>query len=270
MQRSITGAIFGIVLVAGIIVHPIVFGIVFSIILVLSLLEFYSICQSENTQPQKITGAILGFLIFLLFFAYGNGFIRAHTILFSFPMLALVFIIELYRNKNNPLANIALTILGILYVAIPIGLLNFVVFPGQAQNKMYYPWILMGIFLIIWVYDSFAYLFGIWLGKHRLFERISPKKSWEGVIGGGIFAIIMGILNSVFFQTLELLSWIVIAIIIIVFGTLGDLAESMIKRSLNRKDSGTLLPGHGGMLDRFDSLLLAIPFIVAWLMIFNH
>ena len=270
LKRSITGAIFGIALISGIIFHPIAFGIVFAAILILSLLEFYSICQSENSEPQKITGIIIGTLVFLLLFAFGKGFIRPYTVFFSFPLIAAVFIVELFRNKSNPLGNIALTILGIVYVAIPIGLLNLVVFPGQAPTKIYYPWILMGIFLIVWVYDSFAYLFGIWLGKHRLFERISPKKSWEGVIGGGMFAIIMGILNSVFFQTLELISWVVIAFIIIIFGTFGDLVESMIKRSLNRKDSGTLLPGHGGMLDRFDSLLIAIPFIVAWLLIFNH
>ena len=270
VKRSLTGTIFVIVLVAALLLHPLAFAFVFASILGLSLHEFYSIVKASGAHPQKTQGIVIGLLIFLLVFGYGYGLIRAHTIFFSFPLLASIFVAELFRNKENPIANISLTIMGIMYIALPFSLLTFLVYPGIPQNKAYYPWILMGVFLIIWVYDSFAYLFGIWLGKKRLFERISPKKSWEGAIGGGVFALIMGILNSVIFQTLELFSWIAISLIIIFLGTFGDLVESLIKRSLNIKDSGSLLPGHGGMLDRFDSLLLATPFIVAWLLIFNH
>jgi phosphatidate cytidylyltransferase len=110
----------------------------------------------------------------------------------------------------------------------------------------------------------------MWLGKSKLFERISPKKSWEGAIGGAIIASIVGILISVVSQSLDLKNWIAISSIVIIFGTLGDLIESMFKRSMNIKDTGNILPGHGGLLDRFDSLLLAIPFIFTWLIIFKH
>ncbi len=270
LKRTLTGVVFVLVLIVGTIFNPYAFGAVFAILLALSLNEFYNLVKSEIYTPQKVSGMIIGTLVFALFFLHSIGIIRGHTVFFSFPLIASIFIVELYRKKENPFINISITILGIIYIAIPFSLLNFIVFPGMPVDNLFYPWILLGIFLIIWAYDSFAYLFGCWLGKHRLFESISPKKSWEGVTGGGVFAVVMGILNSVFFQSLEMVSWMVISLIVIVAGTFGDLAESLLKRSLDIKDSGNILPGHGGFIDRFDSLLLAIPFIFAWLKIFNH
>lgn len=269
LRRSLTGAAFGIVIIAGIIIDPLVFAIVFSGIQIMMLKEFYSITESEKIHPQKITGYILGVSLFASIFLYISGIVSLNLIFLFIPLPFIVFIFELYRKKENPITNIAFTLLGTIYISLPFSLLSLLVFWGHPE-KQFYPMLLLGVFLILWTYDSVAYLFGMLLGKHRLFERISPKKSWEGVIGGGIFAIIMGILNAVIFQSLELTSWIVIALIIIIFGTLGDLVESLIKRSLNIKDSGKILPGHGGVLDRFDSLLMAIPFIVTWLLIFNR
>ncbi|VAW20137.1 Phosphatidate cytidylyltransferase [hydrothermal vent metagenome] len=270
VRRSLTGVAFVIVIVAGIILHPIAFAIIFAGMQFLMLKEFYSITQGEGIQPQKITGHITGLVLFATLFSYVNGLAPVNLLFLIFPTLFLVFIAELYRGKGNSIANIAITIMGIIYIALPFSLLNFLIFPGAPGNSEFSPGLLLGIFFILWTYDTIAYLFGMWLGKHRLFERISPKKSWEGVIGGGIFAIVAGILDSVIFQSPGLLSWVGIALIIVIFGTFGDLVESLMKRSLNIKDSGALLPGHGGILDRFDSLLMAIPFIIAWLLIFNH
>jgi phosphatidate cytidylyltransferase len=270
LQRTYTGIIFVIIIIAGIILNPFLFAIVFAGILFLILNEFYRMSQIAGAIPQKIVGTTIGLLLFVLMFLNSSGIMPTKYFLLIIPALFFVFVFELFRNKENPLINIAMTLTGILLYALPFSLINSFVFPGFDGNTQYYPWLLMGIFLILWSYDTGAYIFGIWMGKFKLFERISPKKSWEGVIGGAMIAMIVGVLNSVVFHSLNLIGWIGISLIVIVFGTFGDLIESMFKRSLNLKDSGTLLPGHGGALDRFDSLIFSVPFIFAWLLIFNH
>jgi phosphatidate cytidylyltransferase len=184
-------------------------------------------------------------------------------------MQLLMFIAELYRKTDNPGANLAFTLLGFFYIAIPMGLSGYLVYPGFNGSKGFYPWILFGVTLTIWIFDSGAYIVGTSRGKHRLFERISPKKSWEGVIGGGVAALLAGTLNGWLFPVLELKSWLVISMIVIIFGTFGDLVESMLKRSLHLKDSGSFLPGHGGFLDRFDSYLFVVPVVAFWLLFSN-
>jgi phosphatidate cytidylyltransferase len=178
--------------------------------------------------------------------------------------MVLVFIVELYRNKPSPFENIALTLLGILYIVLPFGLLNFLFIPGL--NHVYI--LLLCYFAILWINDTFAYLFGRTFGKHRLFERISPKKSWEGSIGGALTSIFAAWLISSLENSLPFMHWLAIAAIIVIAGALGDLIESMLKRSLNCKDSGTLLPGHGGILDRFDAVFISAPLIFVYIQLF--
>lgn len=267
MQRTYTGIIFVTVIVVGIILNPFIFAFVFAGILFLSLNEFYNMAKISGASPQKWSGITAGVILFGLMFFNVSGILTPKFLFLIFPALFIIFIIELYRNKPNPLVNIAITLAGIILIALPFSLVNFFVFPGFEGNVRFYPWILMGVFFILWSYDTGAYFFGILLGRFKLFERISPKKSWEGAIGGAVIALIVGILDSVFFHSLSLSGWIGIAVIVIIFGTFGDLVESMIKRSFNLKDSGTLLPGHGGILDRFDSFIFSVPFIFAWLMI---
>jgi phosphatidate cytidylyltransferase len=144
-------------------------------------------------------------------------------------------------------------------------LMNFIVFPQYPEKPFFSPWILMGVFFIVWVYDSMAYLAGSRFGKHKINEKISPQKTWEGFIAGTVFALVMGILNAIIFQNPGIISWLIMASIVVIFGTLGDLFESKIKRKLKIKDSGNVLPGHGGLLDRFDSLFFVIPVIFIWL-----
>jgi phosphatidate cytidylyltransferase len=180
------------------------------------------------------------------------------------PAFSFILIFELYRNLKHPLLNISTTVFGIFYISLPLMLLNHIVyFTGEYSGK-----ILLFIFILIWASDTGAYLFGITLGKHRLFERISPKKSWEGFFGGFLIAQLAAFFIAKYSGTLVFMHWGIIAAIIAVFGTLGDLAESMIKRSIGIKDSGKLLPGHGGVLDRFDSLVFTIPIIFTYLYIF--
>lgn len=176
-----------------------------------------------------------------------------------------IFLIKLYRPLDKkPFTSIAFTILGIVYVALPFSLMSMIVFRYGDYN----PLIAIGILLILWASDTGAYFAGTRFGKRKLFERISPKKSWEGSIGGTILAILMSIVVGYNFELLPLWQWIGVATLIVVGGTYGDLVESLFKRSILIKDSGNFIPGHGGFLDRFDGLLIAVPFIVAFLKIF--
>jgi phosphatidate cytidylyltransferase len=179
--------------------------------------------------------------------------------------------IKLYKRfERKPFTNIAYTFLGLFYVAAPFALLNIAAF----ENGNYNYQIMFGCLFILWASDTGAYFAGTYLGKRKLFERISPKKSWEGFFGGALLALAFAIGLPFFFESIDqpsflsLTNWIIVGLIIIVGGTFGDLIESLLKRSIEIKDSGDALPGHGGFLDRFDGLLISAPFIVAYLEIF--
>ena len=156
--------------------------------------------------------------------------------------------------------NLAYFILGQLFIALPFSLLCFILYVSDYQSI-----ILLAVFITIWVNDTGAYVSGMLLGKHKLFERISPKKTWEGFIGGAFFALISGYVFSLFIPELNLLQWFIFSEIIVIFGTFGDLTESLMKRTENVKDTGNIIPGHGGLLDRFDSMLMSAPVIFLWL-----
>lgn len=267
IKRSLTGIIFVSVILAGTIVHPLGFAAVFISILVLTQLEFYKLVENAGYSPQKTVGLISGALLFIVCFGVVQKIIPYQFCFLFFLLIILIFLFEVPRKKDGALQNSLITLAGFIYTAIPFSLLNLIIYPGFPENNMFYPWILTGIFFIVWINDSMAYLAGSMFGKHKMCERISPKKSWEGLIAGAIFAVIMGILNAVIFQSLSMISWIIVAIIIVTFGTFGDLFESKIKRELNIKDSGNILPGHGGFLDRFDSLLFAFPVVYIWLVL---
>lgn len=267
ITRSLTSLVYAVVMIAGIVIHPLLFAIVFLSLLILALLEFYRLAGLAGGFPQKITGFITAIFFFCSLFGYVTGFIPLQVAFIVLLLIFLTFIIELYRKRPRPFTNIGFTLLGFFYIALPLSLANFLIYPGLPGNHKFYPWILLGTIITIWTFDSGAYLIGTAIGKHRLFERISPKKSWEGVIGGGIVALLTGIVNALLIPSVEISDWLVISAIVIVLGTFGDLVESLFKRSLNLKDSGTLLPGHGGMLDRLDSLLFTIPFVLTWLII---
>lgn len=269
LKRSLTGIAFAVIVLIAIIIHPLVFAPVFGAILFLTQFEFYKLAKQSDSSPQKMVGSVLGLLIFILSFLITNSLISRVYILLLIPFLFFVFVAELFNKNNNSLKNSAITIAGLIYVALPFSLLNFIVFTEISGRNTFYPWVLVGIFIIIWTYDSMAYVFGSLLGKHKIAANISPEKSWEGLIGGAIFAVIAGIVNAVIFQELNIINWIIIALITVVFGTTGDFFESKLKRKIGIKDSGNILPGHGGLLDRFDSLLFAIPIIFVWLHLFG-
>lgn len=207
-----------------------------------------------------ITGTVL-FIITFYVYAFDKNPVLCTL---AIPLVIITIVIELFRQKPNPLANIAVTIMGIVYVSLPMTLFNHFAF---FNHHGYTYQVLFGFFLLLWINDTAAYLFGISFGKHRLFERISPKKSWEGFIGGTVMTLILAYLINLPFSLLSRIDWIVIGLIICVAGVGGDLVESMFKRSANIKDSGKILPGHGGILDRMDSVLLSSPLVFVYLSI---
>lgn len=270
VQRSLTGIAFAAIMLAGIVIHQYIFAFVFAVFLLLTLFEFYKISENIGYEPSAKIGLICGFLLFVIFFLAGSSVIPQHFIYLSILIPLFTLIPDLFDNRKNGFKNSMITIAGIIYIALPYSLLSFIIYPEIKGITGFYPWILFGIFLIIWMYDSMAYVFGSMFGKHKICERISPKKSWEGLIGGAVFAVIMGIVNSVLFYELSLTNWIVISLLIVIFGTSGDFFESKLKREAGVKDSGNILPGHGGLLDRFDTVLFAVPVIFVWITIFGN
>lgn len=238
------------------------FQVIFLLVSLLALQEFYNLVKrKDEVEPNRVLGLLTGLFLYVIvsFDAILLEPLRWQQLVY--PLFGSIFFAELYRKKNQPFHNIAFTLLGVLYTVLPFGLLSEI---ASFQNT-YNPGILLGYFVLIWTSDTFAYLVGRKLGKRRLFERISPKKSWEGSAGGALAAFTMAWVLSQFYHDIELWIWICMAAIIVITGTLGDLTESLLKRSLGVKDSGNILPGHGGLLDRFDAILLSAPFVWAFL-----
>lgn len=268
LQRAITGVIFVAVLVGCILGGPISFTILFALISALTINEFGNIVnRMEHTRMNKPISILAGLFLFLCF-GYIGVVPGANEIFIPYLFLILyLFISELYKKQPNPLNNWAYAMMSQIYIALSFALLNVLAYHSSATESVsqYNPIQPLSIFIFNWVNDTGAYCTGMLFGKHRLFERISPKKSWEGSIGGAVFSIIAAIVLAHFFTFLSTGVWIGLGLTVVVFGTWGDLTESLMKRTLGIKDSGNILPGHGGMLDRFDSTLMAVPAAVVYL-----
>ena len=262
--RTITGLSMVFLILAALFLDRFFFAAIFLAVVILGLLEFYSITETEECKPQKFTGTFLGTILYLLitgFFLFRGSQMLIISIVIILPVFFIPIIIELYRKKEKPLINAAVTIFGLVYVALPVSLLNMMNDSIGGTVFHSFPSYLTAYFLITWIYDTGAYLVGKNFGKHKFFERISPKKTWEGTIGGTIVAVLA--VGGFYFITegTQLIHLLVLTGLIILFGTFGDLAESLFKRSLNLKDSGNILPGHGGILDRFDTIFVSAPFV---------
>ena len=261
VKRTLSGFLFVALIVSSILLSRFTFAPVFAMICGWSVFEFHKISNHQpsiNVNPW--IALISGVILFLCSFLYASGicFYPVYSIYGFYIVLVLVF--ELFQHKANPLNNWAYFILGQVFIALPFSLLNFILFIDKWN-----PLILLAVFITIWVNDTGAYLIGVTFGKHRMFERISPKKSWEGFVGGAVAALISGYIFSMFNQQLSLMNWLLFSEIIVISGTFGDLIESLMKRTLEVKDSGNVIPGHGGLLDRFDSMLLVSPVIFIYL-----
>ncbi|TAF78115.1 MAG: phosphatidate cytidylyltransferase [Bacteroidetes bacterium] len=260
-QRVLTGIIGGSAVVFCLVFNQWSYFVFILALGIAGQWEFYQLIKNDGEDPLIKWGMLNGVLLSLISFFVLRGDLSTKFYLILFLLLGIIFISELYRKSSNPFENIAFTIIGIFYVAVPMCLLHFSAF---SQGK-FSTQIVSGIFFILWASDSGAYFAGKAFGKHKLFERISPKKTWEGFFGGLALASILAYILGIYYTDLPTWKWISLACIITTIGTYGDLVESMLKRSLQIKDSGNIIPGHGGILDRFDGLLLASPFIAFFL-----
>ncbi len=264
-QRIITGVI-GASLVFGAIVYgEFTFLLLVLFICIMSLIEFFRLCKGDGIRPQIAFGIVISIVVFLPPILNSGFSITIDLLKLLLILPFFVFIRELYTKSEKPFTNISYTLLPIFYITLPLFLFYLMAFSHSSEYNYQN---ILGFFFLLWSSDTGAYFAGKKLGKHKLFERISPKKTWEGFFGGIVLAAIVAIILSKYFTTYSMMQWIIISLIIVVTGTLGDLVESMFKRSLHVKDSGTMLPGHGGFLDRFDGLFISVPFVFFYLEMF--
>lgn len=274
--RTASGAVMLIVVLGAMLLSKWSFMALMSVIAIGGMWEFYRFSQKAGYEPMKALGIFTGVVMLCaglalsMFFDSANSGNALVLLVASIAALVLIvplmFICELYRKSATPIANIATSLLGALYVALPMALL--IVTPMLLGGGEWNPWIMILYIFIIWANDVFAYLFGITLGRHRLFERISPKKSWEGFFGGLLGAMAMGWVAATILGA-SVPMWIGLALVAAISGVFGDLVESLMKRSVDIKDSGNIIPGHGGWLDRFDALILSAPFVFIYACIYT-
>lgn len=266
-KRTLTGLVFVVLVVGSIITDKHLFALLFLFVTALGMWEFYTLVEKAGISPNKFAGILAGMFLYASNALISLNMADREILMGNFVLLFLIFLFELYRKIPNPFTNIAFTFFGILYVAVPFSLLNY--FPNPAfLPGSYHHSLLLGFFFLVWINETGAYLVGTALGRRKLFQRISPKKSWEGFFGGGVLAVLTSLVISRYYTQIMTIDWVFISLIVVVFSTYGDLFESMFKRSINAKDSGTLLPGHGGLLDRLDGVIMAAPFVFVYLTLF--
>lgn len=264
--RSIAGIIFSAVVICSALLGELALGILFLVFASIGLFEFYTITSEASRIPSvNWLGLLMGIALYLVLFFTFTGMMDAKylwvfALLFSFLCCWI-----LLRVEQKQLFHLAFTITGLIYVILPFSMVNLL---AHIDGNFNYEWP-VGFFLILWANDSGAYFVGKFLGKNKLYEKVSPNKTWEGLFGGIAFAFLVGWMLSMIFLTVPLKHWLIVSLIISIFGNLGDLFESMIKRRFNVKDSGSIMPGHGGALDRFDGLLIAMPVVICYLILFS-
>ena len=274
MVRTLSGLVLVAVFVGAVLGSQWSFGALLLLILVGGQTEFYKLARETGLSPQRWMGLAVGVLLFALNFIVFRQFSRSVTdeaggavlylLLYIGLLLPTLFVCELFRRSATPLANLGATLLGVLYVAVPLSLLLYV--PVLAGDGVWRPETVLCYIFIIWANDVFAYLVGMTFGRHRLCERLSPKKSWEGFFGGLAGAVVTG-LAAAYALDANYWVWGGVALVASLSGVAGDLVESMFKREAGVKDSGQVIPGHGGVLDRFDALLLSAPYVFLYLLL---
>ena len=274
MVRTLSGLVLVAVFVGAVLGSQWSFGALLLLILVGGQTEFYKLARETGLSPQRWMGLAVGVLLFALNFIVFRQFSRSVTdeaggavlylLLYIGLLLPTLFVCELFRRSATPLANLGATLLGVLYVAVPLSLLLYV--PVLAGDGVWRPETVLCYIFIIWANDVFAYLVGMTFGRHRLCERLSPKKSWEGFFGGLAGAVATG-LAAAYALDANYWVWGGLALVASLSGVAGDLVESMFKREAGVKDSGQVIPSHGGVLDRFDALLLSAPYVFLYLLL---
>ena len=271
--RTITGTLFVAIMVAGFL-NPRAMVFLFALITGLSVWEYTGLVNGiDDVRVNRFISTVAGVYLFLAVAAWRMGVVANFIIVVPYLLtIVYLFVSGLFTCNKNPVADWAYTMLGQMYVALPLSMINILAFEVDGQwGVSFDPLLPLSIFIFLWTNDSGAYCCGSLLGKHKLFPRVSPGKSWEGSIGGCVLVLAVAALigwwanSGEMTHQLSIAAWMGLGLVVVVFGTLGDLVESLFKRTLGIKDSGNLLPGHGGMLDRFDSSIMAIPAAVIYL-----
>lgn len=273
--RTITGVLFVAIMVAGFL-NARAMVLLFAIITGMTLWEYAGLVNDRvaNVSVNRFISTVAGVYLFIAVAAWSVDYVKGFAVMIPYILSVIyLFISELYLKNKDAVTNMAYTMLGQMYIALPLAMINILAFKRDANGDFsgYDMLLPLAVFILLWANDSGAYCFGSMFGKHKLFPRISPGKTWEGSIGGGIFAVVVaGVIGWLAnsggeAHTLNILQWLGLGVVVVVFGTWGDLVESLFKRTIGVKDSGNILPGHGGMMDRFDSALMAIPAAVIYL-----
>lgn len=275
--RTITGAGIVLFILGGFWLHPWTFFTAGLILLTGCITEYFKIIKRTGSEPQVLTGLFTGIYMYVASTFVACGAAGAWLLMLLLAVIPMAIIIEIYRKQQQPFHALAQTVFPALYIALPFSLFPFSAWNHEGMKTifgdnsiLFSPGLVIGFFILIWANDTGAYLTGITLGRHKLLERISPKKTWEGLAGGLVLAVVAGWFLSGWLGLISRPGWIIIALITGIAGTLGDLAESMLKRSSGVKDSGTFLPGHGGFLDRFDSTIMAFPLVYLFVTLFGR
>ncbi|WP_432711777.1 phosphatidate cytidylyltransferase [Pedobacter sp.] len=261
--RAITAFFFTLVMLASIFLGAYTFTFFYLLLSLIALMEFYKLIKTTGSKPNVLLGLTTSGVIFLVVASNFLLNFENRYLLLLIPLVFGVFISTLYQKTPSPFADISYTFAGFIYITIPFCFFYALGFVFSADGYNFH--LPLAFLLMLWASDTGAYLFGRKLGKTKLFERHSPKKSWEGFSGGVFTSVLVAFIISLFFKEISAPVWMGMAVLVVSFGTLGDLVESMLKRSLNVKDSGNILPGHGGILDRFDGLLIAAPIVFTYL-----
>ena len=267
--RTITGIIFVTAVVVSFL-EPRAMVLLFALVTGMTIWEFTGLVNNHrDAQVNQLISTVAGVYLFLAMAGACSGLAPANTVFIPY-LISIIYLLvaELYMKAKDPIQNWAYTMMAQLYIALPFSTLNILAFPAEGTYSYVLP---LSVFVFLWINDSGAYCFGSLLGRNKLFPRISPGKTWEGSIGGGLTVVAAAVLISCLLGSdgqqagMSAIEWAGLGLTVVVFGTWGDLVESLFKRTLGIKDSGHILPGHGGMLDRFDSSLLAIPASVVYL-----
>ncbi len=263
-KRSLSGAVFLVVMLGSILWNQLSLLVLLLFISGVALFEFYRIFQKREIQPLFSGGIASAFFILILVSAERMSLVPDNYLFLIILPVVMLWFSFIFIKRKQAIYSMLITVSGLIYILLPLSLIPFLTQNSLTDHK-YNPEILIGILLVIWTYDSFAYITGISFGKHKMVPEISPKKSWEGFFGGLVFAIITGLLYARFTSLLSYKDWLFLSFIVVLAGTAGDLFESLLKREAGVKDSGNIMPGHGGILDRFDSILFIIPFVFIYL-----
>jgi len=263
--RTISGAVFVALILIPLWLSKETAGVIFSLFMLLGLIEFYKLFNmSKIVSVNWKWASAIGFFIYALISGVIFNIIPVQLLVVIVPLIFILFIGEIWQKKENPLLNVAIIGLGHLYVIIPFLFMIYLIKNDDSSFPL-----LAGMFILIWMNDTFAFLSGKFFGKTKLLERISPNKTWEGTIGGSFFTLLAGVAIGFLFDQENVVFWIISAIIIAPSAIIGDLLESLFKRNAGVKDSGSIMPGHGGILDRFDATLFTIPIFFAWVVIYK-